>query len=70
MAKAATTPDLKSAFTAHPDETKEQFTWVLMDSASGVPLSEKPAGNESDASREREFILWRQLLMRTSSALV
>jgi K+ transporter len=28
------------------------------------------AGNESEASREREFILWRQLLMHTSKARV
>jgi hypothetical protein len=28
------------------------------------------AGNESDTSREGEFILWRQLLMRTSKAPV
>jgi len=70
MANAASTPKLKSAFTAHPKETKEQFTCVLVDSASGVALSAKPPGNESDASREREFILWQQLLMHTSSALV
>jgi dodecin len=38
-------------------------------SAPGVPLSTEAAGNESDASREREFILWRQLLMRTPNGI-